>query len=104
MNMQYIVQLASDTVKILIVTIVDTCSPVKYTPRPVEKLFNGTEYICKPTEDIRLCPNIVDVNGRCCKGLATPKNVSYDCSPKIEKGEVIKVHLSKSDYTFCGFG
>ena len=24
------------------------------------------------------------------KGLATPKKVSYDCYPKIEKGEVIK--------------
>ena len=85
----------------MIATIVGTCSLVKYTPRPSQfKNESGFEHSCTPIEDIDLCPNFVDVSGRCCKGIVASKNIYLKCDPKSE-GPAIITYLPVLYHTTC---
>ena len=86
----------------MIATIVGTCSLVKYTPRPTQfKNESGFEHSCTPIEDIDLCPNFVDVSGRCCKGNVASKHIVMKCDPKSVSGPAIITSLSVLYHTTC---
>jgi hypothetical protein len=83
-------------------TMTRVCSPVSYRPRPVRhRTSNGVEYICHPTGNTRLCPNILDANGRRCKGPANTRGVPVHCSQTGGGGPTLTGTLAVTYHAYC---